>query len=463
MVLHGKQGGSGMPQPPAMMAIGDSLFNGVRSLTINQQLAQWSAPAQVARALGIPFAIPDYSRNVVINFEQWLREFPNVIGIAMDVENNINFWDGSPKSALPEFDNIAIASAVYADLWTRTATVAQAEIDTLHGALGDNFSTVGDHAAALFFAFNTRFLLNPQGVAAASGLSPFAIVAQRQPRRLLVSIGANNGLWEMGFAAEASTGAIGISPTGPFNIQDVADLVTFAGQLTALPAAVEHIYVNALPLPGAVADMMPVPDVSDTHKPGAGNYYPVYENRFGFNYATLTGAQVAANDATVRAVNARLAAETAADPRIHIVPIDQTFAGYDFKTDPTAATVNIDGKVLSNLMTEGPELLFPAFWRGGLMGLDGMHPSIVGYAIMACAILASIEQHEGIAATTPIDIKQAYEADSLLQKVPTSWDIVLDLALDVRRARASGPDQAPTGMKYGAVSGLLSALKFKID
>jgi hypothetical protein len=74
-----------------MMAIGDSLFNGVRSLTINQQLAQWSAPAQVARALGIPFANPDYPRNVVINFEQWLREFPNVAGVAIDIGQNIQF------------------------------------------------------------------------------------------------------------------------------------------------------------------------------------------------------------------------------------------------------------------------------------------------------------------------------------------------------------------------------------
>ena len=120
---------------PGMMAIGDSLFNGVRSLTINQQLAQWSAPAQVARALGIPFAIPDYPRNVIVNFEQWLREFPNLIGIAADVEGNINFWDTNPKSSLPEFDNIAIASTRYADLWTRTAQVAQTEIDALSGIL----------------------------------------------------------------------------------------------------------------------------------------------------------------------------------------------------------------------------------------------------------------------------------------------------------------------------------------
>ena len=41
-----------MPQPE-MMAIGDSLYNGVRSLTITRDLAKWSVPAQVANALNI--------------------------------------------------------------------------------------------------------------------------------------------------------------------------------------------------------------------------------------------------------------------------------------------------------------------------------------------------------------------------------------------------------------------------
>ena len=450
----------------AMMAIGDSLFNGVRSLTINQQLAQWSAPAQVARALGISFSSPDYPRNVVINFEQWLREFPNLLGVAADVESNIHFWDSNPKSSMTAFDNIAIASASYADMWARTANVAEQEIAALHGSLGANFTKIGGNINALYFAFNTRFLLNPQGDPATANLSPLGIVNQRRPQRLLVSIGANNGLWNMGFAAEASTGTIG-GPTGPFNEADIADLVTLVGHLKSLPADVQHIYVNTLPLPSMVADMMPVPDVSatDAHKPGPGQYYPDYENRFGFNYATLTSAQMALNDATVRAVNARLLAEAAPDPRIHIVPVDQVFTAYDFKTNPAAQTVNTaDGKVLSNLMLEGPALLFPHFWRGGLMGLDGMHPTIVGYTLMAQTILASIKQYENIDAEAPPNIEQAYQADSLLQRVPISWDVVLDLSLDIRRALAGqAAARRPTGMKYDAVAGLLNALKFKFD
>ncbi len=446
-----------------MMAIGDSLFNGVRSLTINQTLAQWSAPAQVARALGIPFASPDYPRNVVVNFEHWLADFPNLIGIVADLVGNIEFWDQNPKSNLPQFDNIAIASTVYADLWTRTAHVAQTEIAGLHASLGAGFNKAGTDIAGLFFAFNTRFLLNPTGDPGLADLSSIDIVARRQPERLLVSIGANNGLWEMGFAAEASAGIGG--STGPFNSQDLADLKTLISKLASLPRSVKHIYVNALPVPSMVANMMPVPDVSDTDPPGPGKYYPVYENRFGFNYATLTSSQMAANDAAVTAVNTLLRKEAAsADARIHIVPIDQVFAAYDYKTNHAARTVSAGGKTLSNIMLEGPHFLFPQFWRGGLIGLDGMHPTIVGYAIVAAAIIAAIQQYEPEVSIQQPNFLDAYQADSLLQKVPLSWDLVLDLSLDIRRGLAhEAAAGAPTGEKNDAVANLLDVLKFKID
>jgi lysophospholipase L1-like esterase len=441
-----------------MMAIGDSLFNGVRSLTINQQLAQWSAPAQVARALGIPFVTPDYPCNVVMNFEEWLRRFPDLIGIAADLESNIKFWNAVPKSSLGGFDNIAIASTTYADMWQRSAATAQTELAGLAGALGGDLGQIGAHAADLFFAFNTRFLLNPQDDPAQAGKSSLDIVAARRPQRLLVSIGANNGLWEMGFAATASSGTPGGAAGTPFDAQDVADLTELVDRLARLPAEVEHIYINALPLPSAVANMMPVPDVSDTHKPGAEGYYPRYENRFGFNYATLTAAQMAANNATVRAMNARLRDAAHGIARIHVVPIDDVFMAYDFKTNPAAQTIAVPGKTLSNLMLEGHAPLFPDFWRGGLMGLDGMHPTLVGYAVMAQTILGEIRTHEGIVSPLP-PVIGAYQADSLLQNVPLQWDVVLDLSLDIRRATATGP----TGLRYGAVSSLLSALHFKID
>jgi lysophospholipase L1-like esterase len=443
---------------PEMMAIGDSLFNGVRSLTMRPEFAQWSPPAQVARALNIPFAVPDYPRNVVINFEEWLRQIPNVFAIVDDVERNIQFWDGRPLSRAAQFDNIAIASTSYADMSRRSWETAQGEIDDLRGSLGEDFTKVTPHLAELFRAFNTRFVLNPMGDMTAPALSPLDLVARRQPKRLLVNIGGNNGLWEMTFASQAASGAG--QPSGPYNATDLRDLRDFIGQLKALPDSIEHIYLNALALPSCSANMTPRPDTVDTARPAPGEYYPLYENRFGFNYGVLTAEQMCLNDQTVRDVNALAAAEAAADPRIHIVATDALFEEYDFKGRADGKVVRTaDGMILSNLMLEGPSLLNPVLWRGGLVSLDGMHPTTVGYALIARQILATIFQHEDLEATTAPDFERAYQVDSLLQHVPGAWETVLDLSLEIRRL-SNGPATSP---RHQTLNSLLDAVQFKID
>ena len=455
---------------PEMMAIGDSLFNGVRSLTINQQLAQWSAPAQIARALGEPFAIPDYPRNVVINFEQWLHDFPFVTTSLQDLEQNIRYWDTQPRSALTDFDNIAIASARYEHLYNWTWDDAQIDLDEIRVALGNQFHEPNARLGDLFFDFNTRFLLNPTGDPATPKRSPLQIVADRKPKRLLVSIGHNNGVWEMGFGAKASSGLGGVSDDQPFNAGDVQQLARFVQELKALPAEVKHIYINAMPLPSDVADLMPVPDTSDTHKPGPGGYYPVYENSLGFNYANLTAAQAKANDDLVRQVNAMVAQEAATEARIHIVPIDQAFQDWNFKADPNAKTVTFDGKVISNLMIQAGGLILPLGWRGGLMGLDGMHPSILGYAVMAQEILKAIQAHEGLNPVAPIDLYRAYLADSLLQRPPSAWGAFFVTQLEVRRLTQRAPDLEqlaaglmPTTSLHQSIAQLVPMLRFRLD
>lgn len=251
---------------PAMMAIGNSVFNGVRSLTIDEGLADWSAPAQVARALGVAFATPDYPRNVVVNFETWLRHMPDVGFVLGDLTRNIRFWNAFPRSRLAAFDNIAIASTVFSDMWERTWICAESELAALRAELGESFFGLNNRLDRLYFDFNTRFLLNPAADASADAKSSLDIVAERQPARLLVSIGGNNGLWQFGYLAEPWRGQD--DPNGPFNRQDFADLETLFDKLASLPAAVRRIYVNALPLPSRIANLMPYPDTTGSTKPG---------------------------------------------------------------------------------------------------------------------------------------------------------------------------------------------------
>lgn len=220
--------------------------------------------------------------------------------------------------------------------------------------------------------------------------------------------------------------------------------------------------------------MMPKPDTSNTNKPGPGNYYTNYENGFGFDYGMLTAAEMRANDKLVRDVNALMKAEAAADARIHMVPIDLLFAAYDFKTDPNAKTVGIrPDKVLSNIMLDAPNPPFLG-WRGGLMGLDGMHPSMVGYALMAGEILKAIKTHENIAAPAP-SLTAAYEADQLLKRLPTAWDLFYRLQLEARRFGGGRPNLGgllaaapaiplmPTTDAHTSTAALFDLLQFKVD
>jgi hypothetical protein len=427
--------------PCEMMAIGDSLFNGVRSLTIERSMADWSAPAQVARALGIPFATPDYQRNVVINLESWAGAFPlNLPLILLDIDSNIEFWTAPPPSAHQEFDNIAIASSTYGQLSHWTWASANAAATSLLAQIKQNQASKLASLASLFFYFNSRFLLNPTGDPARKAESPFDVVRRRLPKRLLISIGANNGLWNMAFSAEACPG-LWADDSAPFGPSDEAEYLEFVQQVLSLPPEVQHIYILALPLAGTPGALMPLPDDALDHKPGPNAFYDLYENRMGFTYSTLTGAQVAQNVGVVRQLNADLAQRCQGDPRVHIVPIDQVFERFNFKTDANAAFVPVTPDMdLSNLMidnlpqVDGDGQPFD-LWSGGLMGLDGMHPTIVGYNIMARTILESIRDNEGVDGTGALaSINDAFHADSLLRAFPIPWHDIMITWRSIRRA-----------------------------
>jgi len=425
-----------------MMAIGDSLFNGVRSLTIDSQLAQWSAPNQVAKALGISFAIPDYPQKIVVEFENWVRDFPFIAGIPANIEKNISFWNGNPKSTLDQFDNIAIAGATWSDLNSRTWKTAQSELDTINGNISEGKTTYLDNLSEFFFAFNTRFLLNPSTTPTTPALSPVEIVANRKPTRVIVSIGANNGLWSLAFNAAASPGFD--ETDGLYGPQDVTDCQKFIKSLASLPQDIRHIYINALPYPSTTANMMPIPDKEINMPPTPGQLWVEYENRFGFNYGTLTGTQLQTNNKAMSDLATFITStiDQTNDPRIHIVPVDKIFLDYDYKTNREAKFIPApdDQRKLSNIMLDSYTDLAGSHWYGGLIGLDGMHPTIVGYNLMAGAILDAIKNFEpnlAIPNSLPT-VAEAYQADTLITNIPAQWHSLLYTWRDIRRAFHTG-------------------------
>lgn len=96
---------------------------------------------------------------------------------------------------------------------------------------------------------NTRFTLNPSGSAKFADLSQVALVEHRLPKRLLVNIGANNGLWDIAFEA---------NPNCKLIMAD--EMKILAHCLSNLPKDVKSIFFNLLPPPSTVPNLMPIPD-----------------------------------------------------------------------------------------------------------------------------------------------------------------------------------------------------------
>jgi len=192
-----------MADRPELMAIGDSIYNGTRSLTTNGELARISAPAQIADAFKWPFVTPTYPYDVLVNFETIVRnnEF-SLAGIVNKAVANAQAWLALPSwSAVDRFDNISIAQSTISDQWTLKFSDQFPKIQTLIDQLNNQASMattdVINAFMDLYTAVNVSFLLNPGRDPASqwANMTPLDIVAARSPRRLLINLGINDGVW----------------------------------------------------------------------------------------------------------------------------------------------------------------------------------------------------------------------------------------------------------------------------
>jgi hypothetical protein len=124
---------------PAVMAIGDSLYQGVRSLTFTSELAQHSPPVQVAQMLELPMAVPDPPRPTLFDLEAGLRQ-GGIVNLAARLRencltNSAEWLADGPRSASQAFDNIAVGGAQIESLYTDTFANAWPTVQTMVGRL----------------------------------------------------------------------------------------------------------------------------------------------------------------------------------------------------------------------------------------------------------------------------------------------------------------------------------------
>src|SRR5581483_5502815 len=92
------------------------------------------------------------------------------------------------------------------------------------------------------------------------------------------------------------------------------------------------------------------------------------------------------------------------------------------------------------------------FVAGGLTGLDNMHPTVPGYALIAQAVVDALVAAGRAAQANPIDLEAAYARDSLLTHLPAFEDLVsVELALLGGFAMLGGIDRAGPTVDTSAV------------
>jgi len=82
-------------EQPDIMAIGDSMYQGIRSLSFIPDMVRFSAPAQVANAIGMLMTVPDLQHPLLFNLEAELRNggLLHLVSHIRDVcVDNLKFW-----------------------------------------------------------------------------------------------------------------------------------------------------------------------------------------------------------------------------------------------------------------------------------------------------------------------------------------------------------------------------------
>lgn len=490
MSFHEPANGFRLPdaymQPP-VMAIGDSLYNGMRSATINGEFAERSIPAMVAGALapGDKFRWPRYPESLLINVEETLRRvhllnfmraLRQTLTFALSSANRYARCDYGLRELVLAWDNLAISGAEIEHLtewsyrdWNEEVLRIMPKPD--HVDCIDDLGKLGSDLMQLHMGLNGRFLLNPGNERALDDLTPMDWVALRQPRVLLVSIGANHGIIDVTLSGSEAPGRklpLDGQKTPRNGLRSLADwaeqMADFAEKLTELPAATQEIYINTVPLPSTV------PNLTYPYNPGENpgqfwkaelrqsedEYFPLYENRLGgpSDYAQFTGAEVQEFDREVLAINEKMIAnvrrvfDAAGDSRARFFRVDQALKRYDGKhvdarkvrEQRPKIDLDSDRKAYSN---EAITIGNLAFWEwlrdGGVGSLDNHHPSGLGYAVFARELLEFM-QASG-AAIDPGRVTISENGDRVLSDPPEAYQTLFSILYKVRRHKAGLPWQ----------------------
>jgi len=373
--------------------------------------------------------VPDYPYEILLDVEDFLRgdidfhSFTNLETMLFErIAANAAGWlkRRNRWSDKTFFDNVSNSGATIASLYTDTARIQRGQaLDLISKLLNDRVHfSVGD-VGSLHYSLNTAFLLNPSVVNELDDLTPVDLVALRKPKRLLVNIGSNEGIFMGGLLArydDATRQSIAAIP---------GKMVALAQQMIArfgdyMP---QTIVFNTLVRPSAIANLTPRPFSATPDKDG---YFERYYGNL-VNSSNVAGSLIRAFDEQIAGVIADT--ETGVRKAFEGKSVTLVFADlYGLSTrldDKGAREKDVDAIRVALHGKDGVHLTNFPLWTfaasgGGIFSLDNMHLTTVGYAAMADTVVRALAAAEGLK-FTPISYQAACDADTLLQQPPSSW------------------------------------------
>lgn len=458
----------GLPEVPAdpastLVTIGDSLTHGVTSGAVFHTTLSW--PAQVAGALGVrDFAVPHYGGpldGLPLNIETLLRRLEQNFGDDLSlveklraplalhriVDANEDYWergDGAdPPATDVHYHNLGIYGWDVRDALSYTAARAKARAgsgrdDDLFGAKPARDNDLAAHSVLAPFGIDAT------QVSAAAWHGDNGGIAT-----LVVALGANNALdavvskdvrWsDVGYDDLEENHRVNVWRPTHFTQEYgllVGQLRTIAARRVVL-ATVPHVTIA--PLAHGVNPQQP----GAKWRPGS-RYFPYYtdpwidedEFRPG-RHRHLTHQQARAIDSAIDQYNATIcdAVRHARNEGRDWFVLDlcgllDSLAYRRFDDDPEAAArhgwvpYRLPGAI-ADLDTRFFRADEDGRREGGLFGLDGIHPTICAYGIVAQELL-DVLAVAGVDAAA-IDFAALRRLDTLNDDPPALVDAVLDL------------------------------------
>lgn len=429
-----------------LVALGDSLTQGFRSLAITD--SGLSPPALIAEAMGIPaeqFDLPDFRGEGGLPFNvEWLArelekkfggalsgfEWPAALADAVALADRVeDFWErgeGAATQADTLYHNLAIWGFEVGDAYNVTAEICRNRIGTAR----DNFLGLPSEPRLR----TALRVLNPALVSSRDQDTQLAVAKKIRERdgridHLIVAYGANNCL---GTVVELEIRETGEDPPGPFSGCTLWTRLAFEKEYAQLVLAVEaidaeHVYVATVP-------HVTIPPISRGIMKDRGR---LPENRKYFDYYArflvpdqdfdpdrhkhLTGAQAETIDRRIDEYNAFIR-KSAEQNGWSVVDLEKLLGDLAWRRNhgkpkralpPPLTGLNV------KFFEIGPT---GAIRRGGLISLDGVHPTVAGYAVMAQEFIDVMRANEP--SIRDIDFAAVRARDTLVSNPPLTLDDV---------------------------------------